>query len=81
MRGSEDVRAPVAPEEPRSGCKAVGVGSNIKKWNRMGRLALVLTGGCWKLLDNCRAEDLAVSLAPGLAEGVELRPWLHAPAA
>ena len=29
--GSQDVRAPVAPEEPRSGSKAVGVGSNIKK--------------------------------------------------
>ena len=31
MSGSEDVRAPVAPEEPRSRCKAVGVGSNMKK--------------------------------------------------
>ena len=63
MRGPEDVRAPVASEEPQSGYKAVGEGSNIKKCNRTGRLALVLTGGCWKLLDDCRAKDLAVSLA------------------
>ena len=62
MRGPEDVRAPVASEEPQSGYKAVGVGSNIKKWNRTGRLALVLTDSCWKLLDNRPAEDLAVSL-------------------
>ena len=81
MHGSEDVRAPVASEEPRSGCTAVGVGSNIKKLDRTEFLALVLTAGCRKLLDNCRAEDLAVSLAPGLAGGMELRPWLHAPAA
>ena len=63
MRGSEDVRAPVASEEPRSGCSAVGMGSNIKKRNRTGRFALVLTGGCWNLRANCRAEDMAVSLA------------------
>ena len=49
----------MASEEPRSGYTAVGVRSNIKKLNRTGFLALVLTAGCWKQLDNCRAEDLA----------------------
>ena len=34
-----------------------------------------------RLLGQCGAEDLAVSLAPGCAGGMELRPWPQAPAA